>query len=110
MLPFATAGSYSGIMSSLCLVGLIQTVGSCCVSSTDVPLREAAGPRDVGLYVLEVRLDSRSILVDELDALSEDLLVEGSVGVADPHDLSDAVVELSTFALSNIFPSSSVFV
>ena len=88
----------------------IHTVGTCCDSSTDTLLPEAAGPRDVGLCVLDVELEALSVLTAELDALSEDLILDGSVEVADPHDLSDAVVQLPALALSKISSSFSGFV
>ena len=109
-MPFVTAGSYPRIISWSRLLGSIHIAGTCCDSSTDTLLPEAAGPRDVGLCVLDVELDALSVLTAELDALSEDLILAGSVGVADLHDPSDAVVELPALPFSKISSSFSVFV
>ena len=121
MLPFATAGSNSGIFSSLLLCGFDQTDGSFCDTSVDVPLRDAAGSREVWLFALLVWLCDRSVPAVELEAPSKDLFLDGSANEADLHGgsaneadlhggLTDAATETSALSFSDLSSSLSVMV
>ena len=111
MLPFATAGSNSGIFSSLLLCGFNQTDGSFYDTSVDVPLRDAAGSREVWLFALPVWLCDRSVPAVELEALSQDIFLDGSATEADLHGgLTDAATETSALSFSDLSSSLSVMV
>ena len=111
MLPFSTAGSNSGIFSSLLLRGFDQADGSFCDTSVDVSLRDAAGSREVWLFALLVWLCDRSVPAVELEAPSKAGFLDGSATDADLHGgLTDAATELSALSSSDLSSSLSVMV